>query len=306
MVASSFPDTESPPRGPPGDADHAILPGWTGPQASRGLRHAACHAGWVAVAVVLAVVVPSVALAAQPAAQGVKRLFAKMNLTAAEGVANQPFTVMGILAALSLAPFAVIMVTSFVKIAVVLALIRQALGTNQIPPTTVLTGMSMVLTLYVMHPVGLQMKRAADDEINQYADSILEARNVELASKAFAKAQVPLKAWLIKNTHQDNRTLFLRMAHRMRPNSDHADITDSDLSVLVPAFVISELVEAFQIGFIIFIPFLVLDMTVGNILMALGMQMLTPATVSLPFKLMLFILADGWRLLTRGLVLGYQ
>ena len=229
-----------------------------------------------------------------------------MDLTQAEGVANRPLVLMTALAALSLLPFVIMMVTSFVKMAVVLSFIRQALGTQQIPPTPVITGLAIVLTVYVMHPVGLEMKRAADKEVNAHNTQLLDTKNADLLMAAARKAQVPMVDWLIKHTHATNREMFYKVAYRMRSVEDRPSLKDDDLIVIVPAFVISELTESFQIGFVIFIPFLVLDMVVSNILMALGMQMLSPTTISLPFKILLFVLVDGWYILTKGLVLGYQ
>jgi len=120
------------------------------------------------------------------------------------------------------------------------------------------------------------------------------------------EAGEPMRRFLIKNAHLKDRDMFYKVAWKMRQPRDRATLTDEDFSIIVPAFVISELKEAFQIGFILFVPFLVIDMVVSNILMALGMQMLSPTTISLPFKILLFVLVDGWYLISRGLVLGYQ
>jgi type III secretion protein R len=258
---------------------------------------------YVSLCAVTLVVVPSVAEAARKGGGGG---LAGMDLTQSEGVANRPLVLMTALAALSLLPFVIMMVTSFVKMAVVLSFIRQALGTQQIPPTPVITGLAIVLTVYVMHPVGLEMKRAADREVNMHNTALLDTKNADLLMAAARKAQVPMVQWLIKHTHVDNRQMFYKVAYRMRSPEDRPNLKDDDLIVIVPAFVISELTEAFQIGFVIFVPFLVLDMVVSNILMALGMQMLSPTTISLPFKILLFVLVDGWYILTKGLVLGYQ
>jgi type III secretion protein R len=119
------------------------------------------------------------------------------------------------------------------------------------------------------------------------------------------ESQGPMRDFLIKNAHLKDRDMFYKLAWRMRKPVDRADLSDQDFSIIVPAFVISELKEAFQIGFILFVPFLVIDMVVSNILMALGMQMLSPTTISLPFKILLFVLVDGWYLITKGLLLGY-
>ena len=281
------------------------------------------------VAGVCLVMMPAVAEAAKRTANSAG---SGVDLTQAEGVANRPLVLMVALAALSLLPFVIIMVTSFVKIAVVLSIIRQALGTQQIPPTQVITGLAIILTVYVMHPVGLQMKRAADAEADKKATTLMDSRNVDLLISAATKADKPMRDFLMKHSHEKDRIMFYKVAYRLRAPSpsmfdpSEADpekvaaakaeiaaaresqkaLKTTDLIIVVPAFVISELTEAFQIGFVIFLPFLVIDMTVANILMALGMQMLSPTTISLPFKILLFVLVDGWYLLTKGLVLGYQ
>lgn len=247
------------------------------------------------------ILVPSLAMAAKG-----KGGLAGMDLTQAEGVANRPLVLMVALGALSLLPFVIMMVTSFVKIAVVLSIIRQALGTQQIPPTQVITGLAIILTIYVMHPVGLQMKRAADDEANRQNTTLMDSRNIDLLIQAAKKAEGPMREFLVKHSHPGNIDMFYRVAYRMRAVEDRDSLKQHDLVIITPAFVISELTEAFQIGFVIFVPFLVIDMVVSNILMALGMQMLSPTTISLPFKILLFVLVDGWYLLTKGLVLGYQ
>ena len=134
---------------------------------------------------------------------------------------------------------------------------------------------------------------------------LLSDATASLVKEASNSLKEPLKQFLLKHTHSKERILFFGLAKKMRTPEQEADLTDKDLIVIVPAFVISELKEAFEIGFLIFVPFIVIDMVVSNILLAMGMMMLSPVTISLPFKLLLFILIDGWYLLARGLVLGY-
>lgn len=222
-----------------------------------------------------------------------------------DSISNRPMVLMVALAAMALVPFVGMMVTSFVKIAVVLSITRQAMGTQQTPPTTVITGLSIILTVYVMMPVGQRIYHVADDYLATTNESLMDPKNVDLVLAVADKAREPLREFLIKNAHKMDVEMFYNVAWRMREDSDRGSLTPTDLIVLVPAFVISELKEAFQIGFIIFVPFLIIDMVVANILMALGMAMLSPTTISLPFKLLLFVLVDGWYLITRGLVLGY-
>jgi len=250
------------------------------------------------------ILVPALAMGAR---KGSGNALGGIDLSKAEGVANNPLQMMTAMSVLSLLPFAVIMVTSFVKIAVVLSMIRQALGTQQIPPTQILTGMAIILTVYIMHPVALQMKRLADEEANAANVDLWSNSSTALMGKVAVKIREPLVVFLRKHSHPRDRLMFVTQVNRLRGDDDTAKkATDQDLLIVIPAFVLSELTEAFQIGFLIFLPFLALDMTVSNILMALGMQMLNPTTISLPFKLLLFVLVDGWYLLTKGLVLGYQ
>lgn len=219
-------------------------------------------------------------------------------------ISSNPLILMTALAVFSLVPFVLIMVTSFVKIAVVLSIVRQAIGTQQIPPTQVITGLATILTVYIMSPVGLEIYNAAKGKMGGKMDFM--KLTVDEMVNVGTDAQHPMRRFLIKHAHVKDREMFFRLAQRMRQPEDRQNLSDEDYSVLVPAFVISELKEAFQIGFILFVPFLVIDMVVSNILMALGMQMLSPTTISLPFKILLFVLVDGWYLITRGLVLGYM
>lgn len=220
--------------------------------------------------------------------------------------ADQPLNLMFVMAALSLAPFVLIMVTSFVKISVVLSILRQAIGTQQIPPTQVITGLSFILTIYIMTPVGLEIKAQTADLIDQRTGgTLLSSANADVILEAGKRAAEPIRKFLIKHAHREERGLFLDLARQLRKPEERAGLSDTDLMILVPSFVISELQEAFQIGFILFIPFIIIDMVVSNILLAMGMFMLSPVTVSLPFKLLLFILVDGWYLIARGLVLSY-
>jgi type III secretion protein R len=235
-------------------------------------------------------------------------LFALPQQADAQGdsVVNQPLTLLVLLAALSLAPFIVTMLTSFVKISVVLSILRNAMGTQQIPPTQVINGMSIILSIYIMYPVMLEIKDATKVYFDSRTGSpLMSDATSGLVKDAATSAKEPIRKFLLKHAHLKDRLLFYGLAKRMRTPEQQQQLTDRSLIVVVPAFVISELKEAFQIGFILFVPFIVIDMVVSNILLAMGMQMLSPVTISLPFKLLLFILVDGWYLLARGLVMGY-
>ncbi len=223
-------------------------------------------------------------------------------------ITNRPLVLLAALAGLAMVPFVLIMVTSFVKIAVVLSIVRQAIGTQQIPPTQVITGLAIVMTVYIMMPVGLEMNHLIQAELLELKikDVRLDKIEPDTMVRIGKVAETPMRNFLIKHAHLKDRDMFYKLAWRMRKPRDRADLTDVDYAVIVPSFVISELKEAFQIGFILFVPFLVVDMIVANILMALGMQMLSPTTISLPFKVLLFVMVDGWYLISKGLVLGYQ
>ena len=219
---------------------------------------------------------------------------------------SRPLVLIFAMAALSLIPFVLLLVTSFVRIAVVLSILKSALGTPQIPPTQVVTGLALLLTLYVMAPTGERMYKAIEPVLGRGAGAdVLSGATVGALEAASQRAKEPLREFLLKHSAGRDRATFHNLALRMRAPSERAGITDRDLLVIVPAFLTSELRRAFEIGFLLFVPFLVVDMVIANLLLALGMHMLSPTTVSLPFKLLLFVLADGWQLILRGLVESY-
>ncbi|MFH1356845.1 MAG: type III secretion system export apparatus subunit SctR [bacterium] len=220
---------------------------------------------------------------------------------------SKPILILFILFLMSLAPFILMMTTSFVKIAVVLSLVRSALGTQQIPPNQIVTGLALILTVYVMLPVGQQVYDAAKDVIKS-ADTnqeILSTASVDVLRRAVDKGKEPVRQFLLKHVNDKERKLFYGLGRKLKMNVTLDGLADDDFIVLIPAFVISELSEAFQIGFVLFLPFLIIDMTVSNILLSMGMFQVSPITVALPFKLLLFVLVDGWYLITEGLVRGY-
>jgi len=223
-----------------------------------------------------------------------------------QGLASRPVLLLIAVSAISILPFILLLMTSFVKIAVVLSILKSALGAPQIPPAQVITGLALILTLFVMAPTGERMFHAVESDLGQGANAeLVSERSVEVLAISADKAKEPLRDFLLKHASARERSLFHAMALRMRTPAERAGITDRDFLVVVPAFLASELRRAFEIGFLLFIPFLVVDLVISNLLVALGMQMLSPTTVSLPFKLLLFVLADGWQLLLRGLVESY-
>jgi type III secretion protein R len=221
--------------------------------------------------------------------------------TESGSIASNQLQMMGLMAGLSLVPFAIVMLTSFSKIVVVLSMVRSALGTQQAPPTMVLTGLAAVLTAHVMSPTFERMwaaGRQVEAEVG-VGRGMLE-RAGEIVD--------PLREFLVKHGSPEERARFVDMAKELRAGDEAAvsAVSERDLSIVVPAFVITELKEAFIIAFLIFLPFLVLDMLLANVLLALGMQTLSPSQVSLPFKILLFVAVDGWALLSRGLILAYR
>lgn len=219
---------------------------------------------------------------------------------------SRPLSVLLLLGALSLLPFALVMVTSFARISVVLSILRSALGTPQLPPTMVITGLSLILTVYVMAPTGAKVYEAVKPVLaTGQGQGLVSPAAADAIYGAADRAKEPVREFLLRHSRPADRAMFLDLSRRMRSAAERASVGERDLLVVVPAFVIGELAAAFQIGFLLFIPFLVIDMVVANILLALGMHMLSPTTVSLPFKLLLFVLVDGWHLLTQGLVLSY-
>ncbi len=230
--------------------------------------------------------------------------------------ADGAWLVAAVLAAAVALPFVLAVVTSFLKLVVVGHIIRSALGTPHLPPTSVITGLAIVLSIHIMAPTA----RQAYTNVQQVRAS--QASDAPLTSATLAEyatqAAGPVRAFLVQHAHEKEIALFgqLRTALEAgeptttlpatQPTSGPtAQAAAGDWTILVPAFVISELSEAFQIGFILFVPFLIIDLVIANVLMSMGMFMLSPVTVSLPIKLLLFVLVDGWHLITKGLVLGY-
>ncbi len=212
---------------------------------------------------------------------------------------------------ISLAPFFAVMVTSFTKIVVVLSLLRNAMGLQQVPPNVVLNGLALILSVYVMYPTLQQMQSAAYSDsaaVVMEGDAPSQDNPIENSGDLFAmadRAKEPLRAFLLKHSDPRERAFFLRTQQRIGDPAKAKELTERDFVVVIPSFVVKELKIAFQIGFLIFLPFLIIDMVISNILLAMGMMMLSPVTISLPFKILLFVLVDGWVKLSHGLVLSY-
>ena len=193
---------------------------------------------------------------------------------------------------LSLAPAILIMLTSFTRVVIVLSLLRRALGTMQMPPNQVIVGLALFLTFFIMTPVWHQINRTA---LQPYLENQIDQQ------QALKNAAEPLREFMFKQTREKDLALFVDIAKAERPK----DVNDISTTVLIPSFIISEVKTAFQIGLLLYVPFLIIDMVVASVLLSMGMMMLPPIMISLPFKLMLFVLADGWNLLIGSLVRSF-
>jgi flagellar biosynthetic protein FliP len=216
-----------------------------------------------------------------------------INLGTGAGLTERVVQLIGLMTVLSLAPSIVIMTTSFVRIVVVLSLLRQALGLQQAPPNAVIISLSLFLTAIVMGPT---LQRSYDEGVKPLLDQQMQL------PAAFDAAGAPLKTFMLSQVEQGDLSLFIKLSKIPKP----AKAQDVPIRVVTPAFMISELKRAFEIGFLLFIPFLVIDLVVASVLMSMGMMMLPPAVVSLPFKLIFFVLVDGWRLVAGSLVESFH
>jgi len=226
-----------------------------------------------------------------------------VNPTHVDDVLGRPIALVVVLAIVSLVPFLFMGVTAFVKISTVLQIVKSAIGAQSVPSNTVVMALATALTLIAMAPVGQRMFDRLSPVVASHKpkeDSTL------LIEKGLEAVREPMREFLKNNASEKERERFFVVAKNARPEAERAKVGADDLSVLVPAFVVTELTEAFAIGFLVYLPFLVIDLVVANVLLALGMQMLNPTQVSLPFKLLLFVAIDGWGLLAQALVSGYR
>ncbi len=215
-----------------------------------------------------------------------------LNRSAETGGTSVVLQIFLLLTVLSIAPAILIMVTSFTRISIVLSVLRRAIGTQSMPPNQVVLGLSLFLTFYIMSPVWENINRNA---LQPYLDKQLTQQ------QALEKALGPIRTFMIKQTREKDLALLVEISKTARPKN----IDDVGTTVLVPAFILSELKTAFQIAFMLYVPFLVIDMVVASVLLSMGMMMLPPIMISLPFKLMLFVLADGWYLIVGSLVKSF-
>jgi len=243
-----------------------------------------------------AVLLPSAALAAQAstaaaAAAGTQGL--TIDLTGGGQMTERLMQIVGLITILSLAPSILIMMTCFTRIVVVLSLLRTAIGVQQSPPNSVIVSLALFLTFFVMAPTF--------SDIYENAMQPLAAQQIT-TDEALTRAESPIKKFMAAHTRNEDLSLFVDMARAPQPQTAEG----APFQAIVPAFMLSELKRAFEIGFLLFVPFLIIDMAVASILMSMGMMMLPPAFISLPFKILLFVLVDGWDLITRSLVESFH
>ncbi len=218
---------------------------------------------------------------------------------------TSPFSLIVLLVAMSLLPFVAMIATSYLKIVVVMSLIRNALGIQSIPPNMVINALAMILTFYIMAPVIGE----SWDTLKARADAA--GQNATYDTELIAEATEPFRNFLLRETQEKQVAFFTSTAERLWAKTDEngdvipAVVDPQSYFVLIPAFCVSELTKSFQIGFLVYLPFIAIDIIVSNILLAMGMMMVSPVTISLPFKLLLFVMVNGWTLLIQGLVQSY-
>ncbi len=208
------------------------------------------------------------------------------------------------LALLSLLPFIIMILTSFLKIVVVLSLLRSALGVQQAPPNQIINGVAFMLSLFIMYPTVLLMYDAAEKVIarSKTPDSLIATESSAYIIAVASEAREPLRLFLKRNSSIAHQALFYRLSYRILPEDHRANLKPDDFMVIVPSYITSQLKDAFEIGVLIYIPFFVIDLVTSNVLLAMGMMMLSPVTISMPLKLFLLVMLDGWTLLIEGLV----
>ncbi len=235
---------------------------------------------------------------------------------------TNPFSLIVLFIGLSLLPFVAMVATSYLKIVVVMSLIRNALGIQSIPPNMVVNALAMILTFYIMAPIMSESWDIAKTELGKVqAVATANASKTEKATgsaakpaaiqfvetDAIAKAAEPFRKFLSSHTSDRERAFFVSTAEHLWGTEDKPAVVDHEsFYILIPSFCVSELTKAFQIGFLVYLPFIAIDIIVSNILLAMGMMMVSPVTISLPFKLLLFVMVNGWTLLIQGLVRGYM
>jgi type III secretion protein R len=209
--------------------------------------------------------------------------------------------------ALALLPFAIMLLTSYIKIVIVLSLLRNALGVQQSPPNPVLTGVALLMTIYVMFPTVLAMYKSSEDVLKKPPPGqLFSSERAQYLIEVVDVSKEPMRDFLQRNTMGKHMSSFYQLAYRSFPEEFRKSLKPNDFIILVPAFITTQLKAAFEIGVLIYLPFFVIDLVTSNILLAMGMMMLSPLTIALPLKLLLIVMVDGWTLIIQGLVLSFR
>jgi len=216
-------------------------------------------------------------------------------------------TMIAVIAFVALLPYAVILFTSFLKMVIVLSLLRNALGVQQSPPNQAITGIAVLMSIYVMFPTGLAMYNAGSDYITKEAPTELFSQGTALyICNVIERVKDPLKKFMMMNMSAEHQRSFYQLAYRSIPKDAQINLKADDFIVLAPAYITSQLKGAFEVGVLVYLPFFVIDLVTSNILLAMGMMMLSPLTIALPLKLLLVVMTDGWTLIIQGLVQTYR
>jgi type III secretion protein R len=229
-------------------------------------------------------------------------------IAGAEDSVPQPSVVtkMAVLAGVAVLPFAIMLLTSFMKLIIVLSLLRNAIGVQQTPPNQVLNGIALLLTVYIMFPTGIAMYNASKEAMAQSPQAVFSGQSAAYLINVIDKAKEPMRDFLIRNSYQKHIKSFYQIAYRIFPEPYRESLQEKDLIIVIPAFITSQLKGAFEIGVLIYLPFFVIDLVVSNILLAMGMMMLSPLTIALPVKLLLLVMVDGWTVLIQGMTLTFK
>jgi type III secretion protein R len=208
---------------------------------------------------------------------------------------------------LALLPFLIMLFTSFIKITITLALLRSALGVQQTPPNQIINGIAFIISIYVMYPTGLEMYHRAEPIIKgQTSGQLFSAKTANLAIEVIDAAKEPLRQFLVRNSRKQDLQGFYKIAYKTFPDEAKQTLKETDFLVVAPAFITTQIRAAFEIGVLIYLPFFVIDLVTSNILLAMQMMMLSPLSISLPLKLLLVVMIDGWTLLVQGLALSFN
>lgn len=212
-----------------------------------------------------------------------------------------------VLAGLALLPFAIMMLTSYIKMVIVLSLLRNALGVQNSPPNQILNGIALLMSIYVMYPTCLAMYNAAGDYVKKAVpETLISGPSAAYIINVANKAKEPLREFLQRNTSGKHIQGFYQLAYKSFPEDFRKSLKPTDFIIVIPSFITTQLKAAFEIGVLIYLPFFVIDLVVSNILLAMGMMMLSPLTIALPLKLLLIVMVDGWTLIIQGLVLSFR